>query len=272
MSFSANQSRNATPVALSACVDCATLWTRENAVKQLCLPSARSNHEGERMTIVEHEMRVDPRVRRTRWMLEEAFLALAAIHDFATITVRDITTRADLNRATFYLHYRDKDDLCTQALDGLFNELIAEDRAFVSARRRVTIDSIPVGITSVLRHCAERPDLFRRLLADSGSMGFAARFRRYIISGFLQVWTDMAVETEPGSPPVQMRARSAAASLQGVIQWWLEGDVLVPVEVAAGWAWTLLQPLWFEGSSLAPKSEGPDEEISACGFAANIIR
>lgn len=196
-------------------------------------------------------MRIDPRVRRTRRMLEDAVLALAANQEFATITVRDIAERAELNRATFYLHYRDKDDVCSQALDGLFNELTAEDRAFVAARERISLDSIPIGVTSVLRHCAERPDLFRRLLADSGSMGFAARLRRYIESGFMQVWSDMGVEATPGSPPAQMRACSAAASLQGVLQWWLEDDGMISVEVAACWAWTLLQPLWFEYTSLA---------------------
>ncbi|MGN6032476.1 MAG: TetR/AcrR family transcriptional regulator, partial [Thermomicrobiales bacterium] len=174
------------------------------------------------MASVVDGVHVDPRVRRTRTMLEEAVLSLAANQDFSTITVRDITKRADLNRATFYLHYRDKEDLCAQALDGLFDELVAEDRAFVAARERVTVESIPVGITAVLRHCAKRPDLFRRLLADSGSTGFAARLRQYFESGFLQVWADMGVEIAPGSPPATLRARSAAASMQGIIQWWLE--------------------------------------------------
>ncbi|MGB3328475.1 MAG: TetR/AcrR family transcriptional regulator, partial [Thermomicrobiales bacterium] len=104
--------------------------------------------------------RVDPRVRRTRRLLEEAVLSLAADQDFASITVRDITTRADVNRATFYLHYRDKDDLCARALDRLLEDLTAEDRAFIAARKPLVLNGIPVGLMAVVRHCSERPELF----------------------------------------------------------------------------------------------------------------
>src|SRR5829696_41747 len=86
---------------------------------------------------------IDPRIRRTRRQLQEAVLALAANRDFGAITVREITTRADVNRATFYLHYRDKDDLVAQTLDALFDEFTAEDRAFADAHGRVSPATVP---------------------------------------------------------------------------------------------------------------------------------
>lgn len=55
--------------------------------------------------------RIDPRVRRTRQMLQAAMSALLKEKDFADINVQDITERADLNRATFYKHFMDKYDL-----------------------------------------------------------------------------------------------------------------------------------------------------------------
>lgn len=193
---------------------------------------------------------IDPRIRRTRRMLEDAVLSLAECRDFDSITVRDITERADLNRATFYLHYQDKEDLCAQALDGLFKELTGETQASLATRDHVILKSIPVGITSMLRHCAERPELFRRLLAETGSSGFAVRLRQYFEAGFLRVWSDMEIEVAPGSPPARMRARAAAASMQGVILWWLEDGEGVSLDEAAQWTWSILQPLWFEDSSL----------------------
>jgi AcrR family transcriptional regulator len=50
----------------------------------------------------------DPRVRRTRQLLQEALLALMAEKNFDAISVQDITERATLNRATFYAHFQDK--------------------------------------------------------------------------------------------------------------------------------------------------------------------
>jgi AcrR family transcriptional regulator len=50
----------------------------------------------------------DPRVKRTRKLLQEALLELLAEKSFDAITVQDIAERSTINRATFYAHYVDK--------------------------------------------------------------------------------------------------------------------------------------------------------------------
>ena len=50
----------------------------------------------------------DPRVRRTRQLIEQAFDELLAEKNFDSITVQDVTERAQINRATFYAHFEDK--------------------------------------------------------------------------------------------------------------------------------------------------------------------
>jgi AcrR family transcriptional regulator len=52
--------------------------------------------------------KIDPRVRRTRQMLVQAFTELIHEKEFTSITVHDITDRADVNRSTFYAHFPDK--------------------------------------------------------------------------------------------------------------------------------------------------------------------
>jgi len=54
------------------------------------------------------EEKLDPRVKRTRQLLENAFLEVAAERGFQTISVQDITEKAGVNRATFYAHFPDK--------------------------------------------------------------------------------------------------------------------------------------------------------------------
>ena len=53
---------------------------------------------------------MDRRVKRTRNLLGNALLELVQEKKFEQITIQDITDRADLNRATFYLHYGSKED------------------------------------------------------------------------------------------------------------------------------------------------------------------
>lgn len=60
----------------------------------------------------------DPRVRRTRQLLQHAFMELLQQRSFESITVQDIAERATVNRATFYAHFEDKHAL----LDSLIHE------------------------------------------------------------------------------------------------------------------------------------------------------
>jgi AcrR family transcriptional regulator len=50
----------------------------------------------------------DPRVRRSRQMLIDGLLRLLTRKEFADISIQEIADEATLNRATFYLHYLDK--------------------------------------------------------------------------------------------------------------------------------------------------------------------
>ncbi len=54
------------------------------------------------------EKKLDPRVKRTRQLLQRALIELMAEKSFQAITVQDIAERATVNRVTFYAHFEDK--------------------------------------------------------------------------------------------------------------------------------------------------------------------
>ena len=65
----------------------------------------------------------DLRVFRTRRMIKEAFVELMEKKGFEAITVKDITTRARINRGTFYAHYEDKFDLMNKYQEEIMTEM-----------------------------------------------------------------------------------------------------------------------------------------------------
>lgn len=67
--------------------------------------------------------RTDPRVQRTRDALGDALIALLREKPFASITVQDVLDRADVGRATFYAHFRDKDDLFLSDAEEFFEAI-----------------------------------------------------------------------------------------------------------------------------------------------------
>ena len=68
--------------------------------------------------------KLDPRAKRTRKMLDQAFVELLAEKGFDAIAVQDVTDRAGVNRATFYAHFQDKFALLDYSIRASFREEI----------------------------------------------------------------------------------------------------------------------------------------------------
>ena len=62
------------------------------------------------------ETKTDPRIIRTRKLIMDSFIELSSKKEFKDITVKDITEKAMINRATFYYHFEDIYDLLEKAL------------------------------------------------------------------------------------------------------------------------------------------------------------
>lgn len=64
----------------------------------------------------------DPRVIRTRQLIQDSFTSLILEKDFKDITVRDITEKATVNRTTFYAHFTDKYELLDSTITNTFRD------------------------------------------------------------------------------------------------------------------------------------------------------
>ena len=87
---------------------------------------------------------VDPRIRRTRQLLQQALVKLMETKEFEKISVQDITEAATVNRATFYDHYGDKFALLECMVAARFQELLAQrgvqfDETCASALRALVL-------------------------------------------------------------------------------------------------------------------------------------
>lgn len=67
---------------------------------------------------------LDPRVKRTRQLIVDAFYKLMSEQGFGEITIGDITRQAGINRATFYAHFLDKDALLDYMISQTFHQLL----------------------------------------------------------------------------------------------------------------------------------------------------
>src|SRR5438105_14800338 len=110
-----------------------------------------------------HELKqkTDRRVLRTRDRLGNALIALMQEKPFDSITVQDVLDRAGVGRSTFYVHYRDKDDLFLSDADE-FLEAIAT----MLSRREEKSDRV-APVREFFAHVAEAQQLYTAL-AEAG--------------------------------------------------------------------------------------------------------
>lgn len=68
--------------------------------------------------------REDRRIRQTKEKLRNALAELMKEKGFESIRIHDLTERADINRGTFYLHYKDKYDLLEQNENEIIQDIV----------------------------------------------------------------------------------------------------------------------------------------------------
>jgi len=99
---------------------------------------------------------MDPRALRTRKLIMDSFIILSEKKDFPDITVKDITTEAMINRATFYYHFADKYDLMGKALSEVLLVNLTSDKYEESELNEDAIVSIFISITNFQKSLSTR--------------------------------------------------------------------------------------------------------------------
>src|SRR6516225_7706562 len=104
----------------------------------------------------------DPRILRSRRMLMEALAKLLTQKEFEEISVQEIADEATLNRATFYLHYPDKNALLQAMTESRFRDLI-ERRAITFTDCNGALRAIALGVCDYLAETTVCPTQLARI-------------------------------------------------------------------------------------------------------------
>jgi AcrR family transcriptional regulator len=156
----------------------------------------------------------DPRVLRSRQALGDALVDLLHERRFDDITVQDILDRAGVGRATFYAHYRNKQDVLHSGLEQLF--------AFLGGvlERRSSAGPRLVPVTEFLLHIREA-DVFIASLRASGRLDELSELTVAFVADMIKrriAPSDGVIATI--SPA--LLSRMLAAAFMEMFRWWLE--------------------------------------------------
>jgi AcrR family transcriptional regulator len=158
--------------------------------------------------------KTDRRALRTRDRLGDALVVLMHEKNFEEITVQDVLDRAGVGRSTFYVHYRDKDDLFFSDVEDFLEQIS-------NALKRQRAD--PKRLLPVREFFAHIRDMrdFHAALIRSGKANDVWALARGIFARSIEERLEMAgVEIEPAGRSAQ--AHALAGCFFSLLDWWID--------------------------------------------------
>jgi AcrR family transcriptional regulator len=182
------------------------------------------------------EKSIDRRVRRTRSALQDALISLILEKGYDTVTIEEITERADLGRTTFYLHFRAKEELLLHAIDTICEDFLEKNRALMALvditkgslqPSSLILDEGP--LFQIFAHARENADLYKVMMRGEGGAMASQRFgniiKEEVVKRLSQV-KKLAIKV-----PLEVFAIYFSKTLMGLVTWWLENNQPYPIEI-----------------------------------------
>ena len=164
----------------------------------------------------------DERVQRTRDRLGHAFVALIHEKSIEDVTVQNVLDRASVGRSTFYLHFRDKNDLLLSQLEIFLKMMSTTLSVHKEASDRI------VAVAEMFSHIENQSDLYR-ILAGAGRLNdFFDLAQTYFARGIEHRLREAKRLPKMSQGELAARASAIAGSLLSLLRWWLDRGAKEP--------------------------------------------
>ena len=178
---------------------------------------------------------LDPRIRRTRQLMQQALAKLLEKKEFDEISVQDIADVATINRATFYDHYTDKFSLLECMVGSRFHDLLAERDLQFDATCQSALKAIVMALCDYLARM-QGPDC-KRQLEPHMETAVIAVVRRTLLEGLQRH------PRQDGIAP-EMIAATVSWAIYGAAKEWVRTPDRCSSEEIAKTVMTLVAPIF----------------------------
>ncbi len=182
-----------------------------------------------RGTFMNQPENTDRRIRRTKALLTDAFLSLLKTKSFNDITVKELCETADVNRGTFYLHYKD----IYEMMERLEEEIVTRFEEVLTLHTPEELGSDPNELLyDLFVFIAEHADLCQTLLGQYGDISFLMKIKSIFHDRFWNVWLHTFYEEDRSR--YEYSYNFIVSGCIGLIETWLSlGHRESPEEMAA---------------------------------------
>lgn len=160
----------------------------------------------------------DRRIQRTRQILQDALIELILNKGYEAVTVQDIIDRANVGRSTFYVHFRDKEDLLLSGFEHLLAQL--EEHLMSES---VANESRWALNLSMFQHAQSQRKLYKALAGKQGGNVAVAHIQKYLFTYLHNHMKQVLSKRKKGIPP-EILAQYLSSSFISLLTWWLDND------------------------------------------------
>ena len=165
-------------------------------------------------------VKVDPRVKRTRRLLRDALVSLILEKDFASISIKEITERAEVAYITFFRHFESLDQLLMEILDQGLGEL--QDHIETLAKQSET-SALETEGRLIFEYIQQKADLFRILFKSQS----VTRVRKKVVQNIAVIFQKscLPLARSGNQTTTAILSNHIATSLLALIEWWLDNHM-----------------------------------------------
>jgi len=165
-------------------------------------------------------VKVDPRVKRTRRLLRDALVSLMLEKDFASISIKEITERAEVAYITFFRHFESLDQLLMEILDDGLGEL--QDHIETLAKQSET-SALETEGRLIFEYIEQKANLFRILFKSQS----VTRVRKKVVQNIAAIFQKscLPLARSGNQTAIAILSNHIATSLLSLIEWWLENKM-----------------------------------------------
>lgn len=160
----------------------------------------------------------DLRIKRTEKLIFDALIKCTIRKGFSAVTVSDITDTAEINRATFYRHYKDKLDLLNHYAQTVYDMLDAQNNRVNKSK----FHSIPTSLVNIFDHVQENALFYRVMWGKNGDPNFTEKIRTYIQK---RIQRSLPENLYMDKNRIDLFVTYSANASFGAVLWWLEHDM-----------------------------------------------
>lgn len=171
------------------------------------------------------KQKTDLRVIRTKKMIIDAFVDLSKTKEYEDITIQDIADKAMINRATFYAHFKDKQDLYEQILDvpiKAFADILDTEK--LASGNTVKLKKLERILTKIFQVIQENRPFFSSITDGTATIQFRQKLIKLLYDRYEEIFKRLKITENDIEVPIDFIVQYMTSIFLGTVHWLVNYD------------------------------------------------